>query len=285
MHCCRRCRVAWQPYAWGSVEIIGLLGASAVAWILFVLRLLTAAEPFVPLAVMFNPVVAAGTASNFFVMGTLVALSIYVPIYFEAVVGLSASQSGLALIALMGGTVTGAQIAGRIMVWTPHYKRGPLVGLVVSTGAVTALATMATSLPFVALEVLLALTGAGLGTAFPVATVAVQNAVEPHQLGTTTATFNFFRSLGSAILVAASGDLSRRPRPRWQADRLAGGLGGGRGGERHRSRAGVQLRLRGGGGDAGDRLPVLRCDEGVAAAGALGGGVSGQRRDAVTTIE
>ena len=32
-------------YAWGSVEIIGLLGASAAAWILFVLRLLTAAEP------------------------------------------------------------------------------------------------------------------------------------------------------------------------------------------------------------------------------------------------
>ena len=81
-------------------------------------RLLTAAEPFVPLAVLFNPVVGTGTAANFFVVGTMVGLSIFVPIYFEAVVGLTASQSGLALIALMGGTVTGAQIAGRIMAWT-----------------------------------------------------------------------------------------------------------------------------------------------------------------------
>jgi len=192
-------------YPWGSVEIVGLVVASIVAWVLFVIRLMRAAEPFVPLAVLFNPVVGAGTATNFFVMGTLVGLSIYVPIYFEAVVGLSAGQSGLALIALMGGTVTGAQIAGRIMVWTPHYKLGPTVGLLVSIPAVLVLAATVSFLPLWAVEVLLATTGLGLGTIFPVTTVAVQNAVEPHQLGTATASFNFFRSLGSAILVATFG--------------------------------------------------------------------------------
>jgi len=192
-------------YGWTSVEIIGLLVASVVAWVAFVARLLTAEEPFIPLAVMFNPVVAAGTASNFFVMGTLVALSIYVPIYFEAVLGLSAAQSGLALIALMGGTVTGAQIAGRVMMWTPHYKRGPVFGLLVSIVAVSALAAGAPFLPLWGVEFLLAIGGTGLGTAFPVATISIQNAVEPHQLGTATASFNFFRSLGSAIFVAAFG--------------------------------------------------------------------------------
>ena len=192
-------------YPWSSPEIIGLILASAIAWVLFVARLMTAAEPFVPLAVMFNPVVATGTATNFFVMGTLVALSIYVPIYFEAVAGLSASQSGLALIALMGGTVTGAQIAGRIMAWTPRYKLGPTVGLAVSIPAVVLLAATVTVLPLWGVEVLLVVVGLGLGTIFPVTTVAVQNAVEPHQLGTATASFNFFRSLGSAIAVAAFG--------------------------------------------------------------------------------
>jgi MFS transporter len=192
-------------YPWSSLQIIGLVLASAVAWALFVVRLMTATEPFVPLAVMFNPVVAAGTATNFFVMGTLVALSIYVPIYFEAVAGLTASQSGFALIALMGGTVTGAQIAGRIMVWTPRYKLGPIVGLAVSIPAVIMLAVTISFLPLWTVEVLLVVVGLGLGTIFPVTTVAVQNAVQPHQLGTATASFNFFRSLGSAIAVAAFG--------------------------------------------------------------------------------
>jgi EmrB/QacA subfamily drug resistance transporter len=196
-----------STYPWSSPQVIGLTIATVVAWGLFVVRLLTAAEPFVPLAVMFDPVVGTGTASNFFVVGTMVGLSIFVPIYFEAVVGLTASQSGLALIALMGGTVTGAQIAGRIMAWTEHYKRGPQAGLAVAVVSTAILAWRAGELPLWQIEVLLAVSGIGMGTIFPVTTVAIQNAVEAHQLGTATATFNFFRSLGSAILVAVFGTI------------------------------------------------------------------------------
>lgn len=193
-------------YPWSSVQIIGLLLASGAAWAAFVYRLRTAAEPFIPLAVLFNPIVATATATNFFVIGTIVALSIYVPIYFEAVAGLSAGQSGFALIAFMGGTVTGAQVAGRIMAWTPHYKRGPILGLAVfSIPAMVILTATISFLPLWAVEVLLALAGLGMGTVFPVVIIAMQNSVEPHQLGTATASFNFFRSLASAILVAAFG--------------------------------------------------------------------------------
>jgi EmrB/QacA subfamily drug resistance transporter len=194
-----------STYPWRSVQVIGLIAMSLVAWALFSIRLLTAGEPFVPLAVMSNPVVATGTASNFFVVGAMVALSIYVPIYFEAVVGLTASRSGLALLALTVGTVAGATLAGRVMAWTPHYKIGPSIGLTVSLAMTTLLAFTSSSLVLWQIEVLLAVTGLGIGTIFPVTTVSIQNAVEPHQLGTATATFNFFRSLGSAILVAAFG--------------------------------------------------------------------------------
>ncbi len=196
-----------STYAWISPQVIGLIVATVAAWGLFAGRLLTASEPFVPLTVMLNPVVGTGTASNFFVVGTMVGLTIFVPIYFEAIVGLSASQSGLALIALMGGTVTGAQIAGRIMAWTEHYKRGPLVGLVVAAIGMTILAWGSGTLQLWQIEVLLAISGVGMGTIYPVTTVSIQNAVEPHQLGTATATYNFFRSLGSAILVAVFGTI------------------------------------------------------------------------------
>jgi EmrB/QacA subfamily drug resistance transporter len=194
-----------STFPWGSWQVVGLSAASLAAWVLFVVRLQTAAEPFVPLAVMYNPVVATGTLSNFFVVGTMVALTIFVPIFFEAVLGLTSSESGLALIALMGGTVTGAQIAGRVMAWFTHYKIGPLIGLAISSVCMAWLALRASSIPLWEMEVALAIGGTGMGTIFPVTTVAIQNAVEAHQLGTATATFNFFRSLGSAILVAVFG--------------------------------------------------------------------------------
>ena len=45
----------------------------------------------------------------------------------------------------------------------------------------------------------------GLGTLLPVSTVAIQNAVRPHELGTATGVANFFRSIGGAFIVAIFG--------------------------------------------------------------------------------
>jgi len=196
---------AGRTYAWGSPQIIALLAGSAVAFTLFAGRLLTAAEPFIPLTILFNPVVAAGVAASFFAVGAMVGLSIYVPIYFEAIRGLNAAQSGLYLIALMAGTVCGAITTGKVMGMTPHYKRTPMIGVALSVVATAALAVTANDLPLAWFVALLAVIGWGIGTQFPMMTVGVQNAVQPHELGTATANLNFFRSLGSAVLVAAYG--------------------------------------------------------------------------------
>jgi MFS family permease len=98
-------------YAWFSPEILGLVAGSLVLWALFALRMLTAEEPLVPLTVLRNQVVRTGTASSLFGMGALIGLSVFMPLYFEAVLGLSAAGSGVALIALMGGAVAGATLA------------------------------------------------------------------------------------------------------------------------------------------------------------------------------
>lgn len=192
-------------YPWGSAPIIGLFAGSACVWVLFVLRLVTAVEPLLPLNVVLNPVVAAGTATAFFAMGTFIGLSIYVPIWLQSVQGLSISASGVAVIALMGGTVTGATLSGRIMLHVRHYRRVPVAGLAAAALAVAALAAWPSGLPLAAVELLLMCIGLGLGTVLPVTTVSIQNAVSPHQMGTATAAMNFFRSLGGAVFVAAFG--------------------------------------------------------------------------------
>jgi MFS family permease len=155
--------------------------------------------------VLANPVVARGTLAACFGMGVFIGLTIYTPIYLETVYGLSASQSGLALIPLMVGTVTGATISGRVMAKVRHYKRLPSVGLLVAAGGLSLLAVVPRGLPLSGFEIVLALASIGLGTLLPVTTVAIQNAVMPHQMGTATGAMNFFRSLGGALIVAAFG--------------------------------------------------------------------------------
>jgi EmrB/QacA subfamily drug resistance transporter len=194
-----------RNYAWGSQEIIALLIGSAIAFALFVGRLLTAKEPFIPLTVLLNPVVAAGVVVSFFAVGTMVGLSIYVPIYYEVVRGLSAAQSGFYLMAMMTGTVVGAIITGKLMGTMKRYKRPPMIGVAIAIGATAVLAMTANSLSIIWFQILIALVGVGIGTQFPMITTGTQNAVQQHELGTATANLNFFRSLGSAVLVSAFG--------------------------------------------------------------------------------
>jgi predicted MFS family arabinose efflux permease len=192
-------------FSWGSTPIVSLLAASALVAVLFALRLTTAPEPFLPLSILLNPVVSRGTAAAFFGMGTFIGLSVYVPVYLQTVTKLSASLSGVALIPLVAGVMVGATFAGRLMMHVRHYKRPPMVGLVVAIIGIALLAVLPEGLPLWAVEVVLGAVGVGIGTLLPVTTVAVQNAVGLHDMGTATGAMNFFRSLGGAIVVAAFG--------------------------------------------------------------------------------
>ena len=191
--------------AWTSPFIIGLFVASALFWILFVFRIKHAAEPLIPIDMLANPIVSTSTIAALFSMGTYVALSILMPVYFETARGLSTSDSGLALIPFMAGTVIGATMAGQTMGRITHYKRLPLVGTFISACAALSLAFFNEKLSIIELEAIFTLISIGLGTVLPTTTVAIQNAVKPHQLGVATGTMNFFRQLGGAILVAVFG--------------------------------------------------------------------------------
>jgi MFS family permease len=152
-----------------------------------------------------EPVVGAIVTAGFFGIGTIIGLSIFMPLYIELVLGQSASAAGLVLIAFMGGATIGSLMAGRLLSRLERYKRVPMAGLPlgIATLAIFAIWPDRFSIPEVA--ALLVLGGLGMGTMYPTTTVLIQNAVLPHQLGTATGTLNFFRQLGGAIVVAVFG--------------------------------------------------------------------------------
>jgi hypothetical protein len=194
-----------ERFVWISPQVLGLIALSAVVWVLFGMRLARAAEPFFPLDLLRNTVVRNVIFASFFGIGALLALTIIMPVFFEGVTGLSTSQSGAALIALMIGTVSGANTAAFILMRVDHYK-WPIVAAL-STAVPLTLILVAWPVQFNLfwVEVLLFLIGLGIGVIYPFATVTLQNAVPMWQLGTATAALNFVRTLGGAILIAGFG--------------------------------------------------------------------------------
>jgi EmrB/QacA subfamily drug resistance transporter len=196
---------AGTRYPWSSATILGLLAGAAVLWLLFVLRVNSAAEPFIPLAVLRAPIVGATAAAGFFSVGVIIGLTIYMPVYFELVLGFSPSGSGTALIAFLAAGTAGSFIAGRLMMRLVHYKLVPLVGMLLGIIMLAVFAWKPGGLSLLEVCVLLTVGGAGLGVMYPLTTTIVQNSVVPHQLGIATGALNFARQLGGAIIVAAFG--------------------------------------------------------------------------------
>jgi EmrB/QacA subfamily drug resistance transporter len=192
-------------YPWGSWQIASLIGAAALTFALFGWRLGVAPEPFVSLSIMRNRVVAYALGCAALAYGTMIALSIYTPVYFEVVLGLSASAAGLMLIPFMGGVVIGSTFGGRLMAKLVRYKRIGLVSLPFAIAGLMPLALVPSWLSIGAVALLLFVAGTGIGPCFPITTVSVQNAVLPWQLGTVTGVINFMRALASALMVALCG--------------------------------------------------------------------------------
>ena len=75
-----------------------------------------APEPFIPLSMLREPIVGAIAVAGFFSVGVIIGLSIFLPLYFELVLGFSPSGSGTALIVFLAAATVGSFIAGRLMV-------------------------------------------------------------------------------------------------------------------------------------------------------------------------
>jgi len=188
-------------FPWLSQPIITLVVAAALLSAAFIWWVLHVAEPFLPVAVLNNPVMRVGTVATACTQGVNIGLTIFVPLYYELVHGLSASDSGLALIPIVMMTTPGSFLSGRAMLYLNRYKWVPILLLSAATVAVLLL-VVHPLMPVWAVAVVMCLVGMGTGSSYPVVTVSIQNAVSHHQIGVAMGAMNFFRALASAFVVA-----------------------------------------------------------------------------------
>jgi EmrB/QacA subfamily drug resistance transporter len=191
-------------YPWLSQQIVILFVASVLLAAVFIWWVLRVPEPFLPLSVLNNPVMRFGTLCTACTQGVSIGLTIFVPLYYELVHGLSASDSGLALIPIVMMTTPGSFLSGRAMLHLNHYKFVPLLLLSFATIAVAVLVIFPL-MPVWAVAAIMCLVGMGTGSSYPVVTVSIQNAVAHQQIGIAMGAMNFFRALASAFVVAIMG--------------------------------------------------------------------------------
>src|ERR1700722_7404417 len=129
------------------------MAASLLFWFLFGLRIRHCEEPILPIEVLKNPIVAAGTASNSFSMAVNLGLGVYIPLYMQSVRHLNPTSAGTSLIPLTVSMVCGAAFSGWMTTRLQHYKRIALVGLTTAAIGLFLLAAYASEMHFWWLEI------------------------------------------------------------------------------------------------------------------------------------
>jgi MFS family permease len=166
-----------------------------------------AAEPLIPLTLFREPIISMCSVGVFVLGFSMFGLIIYLPLFMQAVMGVTATRSGNLLTPMMLGMVTGTFTSGQATLRLRSYRVPVLSGSVLAVAGTILFARMnASTHPS---DVLLAMvaTGFGMGLLIPAYLVAVQNAAPPKHMGAATASSTFFRAIGSTVGVAIFGSL------------------------------------------------------------------------------
>lgn len=102
-----------SQYAWNSVTIIGLFcGAGAIAIVFLAWEYHAGDEAMIPFSMVRNRVVWSSCLVIWFLFGSMMVYSYYLPIWFQTVKGASSLQSGVDLLPLILSQVVASILSG-----------------------------------------------------------------------------------------------------------------------------------------------------------------------------
>ncbi len=196
-----------SQYAWSSPVILGLIGGAVLSLLLFPPAERRAAEPVIPLRLFRDGVFNVSGAIGVVVGVALFGAASYLPSFLQMVDGASATVSGLKMLPMMGGIVLASVASGQLISRTGRYKLYPIVGGALSTVGMAGLGLLHTDSSYLVQSAGMAVLGLGVGLALPVMVLAVQNSVDPRDLGAATSANNYLRQIGGSVGAAVFGTL------------------------------------------------------------------------------
>jgi EmrB/QacA subfamily drug resistance transporter len=194
-------------YGWTSTRVESLLALSVVMLGAFLLIESRAAEPVIPLVLFRDPIITICSICAFVLGMGMFGVIIYLPLFMQGVLGVSATQSGNLLTPLMMGAVIGSITGGQTVSRTGKYKGVAIAGSALVAAGMVVFAQMGAATPRMSVVYGMIIAGLGMGLLQPVYTIAVQNVAPRRQMGAATSSTIFFRSIGSTVGVAAFGSI------------------------------------------------------------------------------
>lgn len=189
-----------RDWGWTSPAVLILSGVAIAGVAGFVRSELTAGDnALLPPRIFRNRTVATSTGLNFIMGFAMFGGMAGLPLYTQIAKGMSPTASGLAMLPTTFGIIAMAGLSARVIHQTGRYRIFPIIGTALIVIACIDLSTLSADSPLWHLFIGAALFGLGLGGVMQPNMLAVQNAVEPRDMGTGSASVMFFRQIGGSL--------------------------------------------------------------------------------------
>jgi DHA2 family methylenomycin A resistance protein-like MFS transporter len=194
---------------WNSPFVIAGFVASAVFAALFVRREARAPQPMLPLSLFRQRTFALTSLVGLLVNVAFYGLIFVLSLYFQRINGLSAFETGLAFVPMLGAVLPANLIAARIAerIGAPA---AIALGTTLSAAGCLAMLGIDHATTYRAICLQLIAMSAGLGLLVPPLTSTLLGSVEPSRSGIAAGVLNATRQTGSVLGVALFGSLVGR---------------------------------------------------------------------------
>ncbi|KAI1413734.1 MFS general substrate transporter [Hypoxylon sp. FL1857] len=192
---------------WGKKITIVPLAVTPVLFALFILiEMKVASHPFAPGHVILDPPLLAAYAANFFGVAAQMGVWFFIALFFQAAMGLSATESGVMFIPSTVVGLAGSLGGGLVMRRTGKYYWLTLLGYTLMTLSVAPMVAFTGAVVKSTLGVIVgtSIIAFGGGISITSTLIAIIANAAPEDTAVAIACSYLFRSLGSTIGISAS---------------------------------------------------------------------------------
>ncbi len=194
-----------RDWGWGSALTLGLLAVAVLSLLSFIPREGRMGEDAIlPLRIFRDRSFSVTVTVAFLVGMVMFGGLVLMPLFLQIVKQQSPTAAGLEMTAFMAGLMGSSMTSGRIIQRTGRYKKFPIIGTAIMFVGMLLLSTLTVDTSLRQVMAYTVVVGVGLGLTMQTLVISVQNSLPPQDMGLSTSSVTFFRSMGGTMGAAVS---------------------------------------------------------------------------------